>query len=152
MKTNNFFKAITLLVLVVSLLSCERLKNTTFRFLVINRSTKDLYIENRVNLPNKILYSDPRGSSMSVFKETYDDEVLPEYSKEDFESKIPSLKIYYIDYNYIDGDDTIFVGGDINYSRKIENWTYHYYEDDGYAGHEYRLTINDQLLDKSGKH
>ncbi len=145
------FKYIVLIGFVFILFSCERVKHTSYELFIINRSTKDLYIENRVNLPNKILYSDPRGSSMSILHKIYYDQTLSEYSQEDFESKIPSLKIYYIDYNYIDGNDTIFVGGDINYCRQMKNWKYDYSEGSGYGEHDYILTINDQLLDKSGK-
>lgn len=137
-------KFFTILAITFSLFSCEKVQNTAYRVFVSNNSINDIIVEFDGGSIKDTIFSDCRSNpsipcSIILIKEININQLLPRYTKKEFENKISSLVVYY----YNAENEKVYYGGYMEYCREFKNWEYDYSEDDGYGLHEYKLRIED---------
>ena len=132
---------ITLFVIsILFIFSCEKVKHTSYRMLIINEASINYTVKNEgyIKLDTVLvpLSIDSYKCGVSIYRQGIRNEVLNKLTEEEFAEKVSSLIVYYLSNN-----DTIYYGGNKDFSRQESNWEYDYSEDDGYGLHEYILRI-----------
>lgn len=133
------FKFIVVIIASILVYSCEKVENTSYSIHLANFDSVDYQVQyNYNNTIDTILtaYSEDKISGLYLFDKVFYDQILFEYTEDEFLDKIKTLKIFRIS----DGD-TIYYGDSISYSLELDNWHYDYSEDDGYGLYEYFLRL-----------
>lgn len=132
---------VMLTFLALFLFSCEKIENTSYSIALANLDSVDYHLQYFGNnkMIDTVLLSIMNNDGpkvLGLLDTTFYDQVLPEYTNEEFLEKVKTLKIFRL----IDGD-TVYYGGSVDYCLNKDNWGYSYGEDYVYGMHHYFLRL-----------